>query len=169
MTNKFRSPVNNVRFLKQLFFEMTLADKPYVLYTLKDVDHEGYPSLYRLYMETDDPTEYEFANTYLDGWEHWEMLCATEWFKPYVTRWRKELDLRMKSKALKALKAEKDNLDSRTRITVNKYLLERGWEPKENPKNSKTKASQEEVLQHVASMEKKELDEAAERIGLRMN
>lgn len=164
MTNKFRHPTNNIRFLKQLFFETTLADKEWVLYTLKDVDHNGYPSLYRLYMEADDVTEYVFANTYLDGWEHWQMLCECAWFKPYVARWRQELDLRMKARALAAIRSEARS-GSRNAFAANKYLMERGWEPKD----AKKLKDQQELIKAEAdkiSQEKDDLASAAERIGL---
>lgn len=164
MSNKFRHPTNNIRFLKQLFFETTLADKEWVLYTLKDVDHNGYPSLYRLYMEADDVTEYVFANTYLDGWEHWQMLCECAWFKPYVARWRQELDLRMKARALAAIRSEARS-GSRNAFAANKYLMERGWEPKD----AKKLKDQQELIKAEAdkiSQEKDDLASAAERIGL---
>jgi hypothetical protein len=128
--NKFRNSVTNNRYLNGLFFEQTGADKSTVMYTLKDTDHSGYPSLYRLYMETDDPTEWEFSQRYLDGWEHWEMLTRCAWFKPFIERWRKELELRMKSKSLAKIKAEAKT-GSKESFMANKYLLEKGWEPKE--------------------------------------
>ena len=102
MTNKFRNS-SNTRYLQGLFFEQTSADKTTVLYTLKNEDHEGYPSLYRLYMTVADPTEYRFANEWLDGWEHWEGLCNCSWFKGYVSRWRRELELKIKSEALASI------------------------------------------------------------------
>jgi hypothetical protein len=122
-----------VRYLKGLFFEETLADKSTVIYTLKDRDHEGYPSLYRLYMETNDPTEWRFATKYLDGWDHWERLCESPWFKPYIERWRRELQLRVASESLSRIMAE-SKTNSRDSFTANRYLLERGWEPKDSKK-----------------------------------
>ena len=97
------------RFLRELFFETTTSDKSNVLYTLKDEDHTyngiTYPSLYKLYMASEDPTEYDFFTQYLDGLEHWERLCASPWFKEYVARWRREHELRLKSRALKRVMA----------------------------------------------------------------
>ena len=122
-----------VRYLKGLFFEETLADKSTVIYTLKDRDHEGFPSLYRLYMETNDPTEWRFAMKYLDGWDHWERLCESPWFKPYIERWRRELQLRVASESLARIMAE-SKTNSRDSFTANRYLLERGWEPKDSKK-----------------------------------
>ena len=122
--NKFRTD-NNIRYLKALFFETTDADKSTVVYTLKDREHMGYPSLYQLYMETNDPTEYTFATQYLDGWEHWEMLSSCSWFKPYVERWRRELELKVRSEAL--LKIRESAKEGKDSFAANKFLLEKGW------------------------------------------
>lgn len=128
-TNQFRIWTGQ-RLLKGLFYETTLSDKSSVVYTLKDRDHEGYPSLYRLYMETDDPTEYNFAISHLDSWDHWETLCQCTWFKPYVSRWRKELEVRAKAKALMAIKALADNPDTKESYQANKFLINGGWKEK---------------------------------------
>ena len=116
--------------LRGLFYEETGADKASVVYTLKDQDHEGYPSLYRLYMETGDPTEWKFATQHLNGWKHWERLCDADWFKSYIDRWRRELQLRIASDSLARIMAEAKTT-SRDSFTANRYLLERGWVPKD--------------------------------------
>lgn len=162
-TNKFK--VNNIRLLKAMFFEQAYGpDKSTVIYTLKDQDHQGYPSLYRLYMETNDPTEWKFATTYLDSWEHWEMLCQCTWFKPYLNRWRKELELRMKSHALARIMAEAKTT-SKESFTANKYILEKGWEPK--LMNTKGRPSKEQIAQAAndIAISNKQLEEDFERIS----
>jgi hypothetical protein len=130
-----------VRLLRGLFYETTLANKSTVVYTLKDEDHEGYPSLRRLYFSVDDPTEYEFAVTFLDGVDHWEQLQNASWFKPYLTMWRKEKELKFKSGLLaKVIKDSRSQTTSSMAST--RYLLEKGWDrPKENnTKGRPTKA-----------------------------
>lgn len=130
--NRFRA-ANNQRLTKSLFFEES-EDKSLVVYTLKDSDHTVgdvvYPSLYRLYMESDDLTEYSFAVAHLDGWEHWQMLCNCTWFKPFHERWKKELEVRTLSKSLARLRAEAAS-SSKNSYLANKFLVERGWLPKE--------------------------------------
>ncbi len=130
------------RKLRGLFYETTLADKAGVVYTLKDRDHEGYPSLYRLYMEADDPTEYTFAVANLDSWDHWEMLCKCSWFKPYVTRWRRELEVRAKAKALLAIKAVAAS-ETKEAYQANKFLVSGGW--KDQDKRGAGRPSKDEV------------------------
>lgn len=131
----FRADNGNY-YLKGLFFEETSSDKSSVIYTLKDSDHLGYPSLYRLYMEANDPTEYRFATQHLEGWEHWDKLSQCTWFQPFVTRWRKELQLRLASNALARIIAE-SKATSRDSFTANRYLLERGWMPKDSSKGGR--------------------------------
>ncbi len=140
--NRFRSPVNNNFLLRNLFFEMQGADKELVAYTLKDHDHEGYPSFYLLYMEIDDPTEWEVSQKLVDGWEHWELLTNCTWFKPYIERWRKELELRYKSKALQKIRSEAKT-GTKDALAANKYLLEKGWEAKE--RSGRGRPSKDEV------------------------
>ena len=95
-------------------------------------------------MELDDPTEWEVGQQLVDGWEHWEMLCACSWFKPYVERWRRELELRMKSKALARVKAEA-RTNSKESFMANRYLIEKGWEPKDGQKAGRGRPSKEEI------------------------
>lgn len=134
--NKFKSSIGS-RFLKGLFYETTGAEKSSVLYTLKDEDHLNFPSLYRHYMEMEDLTEWEFANTYLDGWEHWQMLCECSWFQPYVTRWRKELELKIRAATLRSIRETAANSDHKLSFAANKWLTEGGWKEKEGTTTSK--------------------------------
>lgn len=135
------------RYTKQLFLEMSYGipeDQKVCLYTLKDRDHEGYKSLYLLFMACDDPTEWSFATQYLDGWAHWEQLCECSWFKPYVARWRKEKELRDRSLALKKIKEVAADPDHRSYYESNKYLLNSPWSPKDG-KHGRGRPSKEEI------------------------
>lgn len=168
MNPKFRNATNS-RYLKGLFYEMTPMDKSSVSYTLKDWDHtvDGivYPSLYRLYLEAEDLTEYDFANAHLDGWEHWEMLCACTWFKPYVARWRKELMLKLKARALNRLKAEAAS-SSKNAFLANKFLIEKGFVESEG-KSTKGRPSTDQIksaAQEIAAEERR-VAEDAERLS----
>lgn len=155
MASKFRN-ASNARYLRSLFYENGTEDKSVVLYTLKDEDYLGYPSLYRLYMETADPTEYEFATQYLDGWEHWKMMTQCTWFIPFVARWREELDLKIKSKSLRVVQKEADDSKSKNSFAANKMLIERAWE-KSGPKVRKVgRPTTEEVTGEL----KRRTDEA---------
>lgn len=131
------------------------------VYTLKDDDYKGYPSLYRLYMDMEDPTEWVFATTYLASWEHWERLCECEWFKPIVARWRKEMALKVKARALNRIRQESENPDSRNYYNANRFLVDKGWLDKEVP-GPKGRPKKQEIRDAFH----KEVEEDRKRLGL---
>jgi len=128
---------NGVRYTKGLFFE-TSIDNYSAVYTLKNEDHLHYLSLYKLYMAAEDPTEYLFAMEYLDGWEHWQAISRTNWFRPYVTRWRQELDLKLRAEALQRIKAESKS-SSKNALAASRFLLEKGWNTEGSPRGRPSK------------------------------
>lgn len=130
--------------LRGMFYERVGADKTGVLYTLKDKDHQGFPSLKRLYLETADLTEYKFAKKYMASVEHWDALCECIWFEPEIKLWRKELFLKIQSEALANIITESKR-DGASKLQANKYLLERGWEPKTPTTNKRGRPSKEAI------------------------
>jgi len=161
---KFRNN-QGVYFTKGLFYEQCLGDKSSVVYTLKDQDHEGFDSLYRLYMETEDLMEWDFANAYLGGWGHWKQLCQCSWFKPYIRRWREELELKVRASALRRIKAEAKT-NSKNAYTANKFLVDGAWKTKEENKNTKGRPSKDQINKAANEMARNqnEIDEDLERI-----
>lgn len=139
-----------VLLTKVLFWENCIGmDKSYVLYTLKNEDflaNNGvtYPSLYRLYMELEDETEWEFANKYLDSYEHWERIVSAPWFKEYIERWRKELELKLRNRHLKNIKDMAEE-GGREGFQANKYLLDKAYLDK--PKAKRGRPSKKEIAQ----------------------
>jgi hypothetical protein len=104
-------------------------------------------------MELADPLEFRFANTYLDGYEHWTMLCNCTWFKPIVARWRNELELKIRSEAL--LRLEQDAVSgSRSSAQSNRFLLDRGWVLEKNTKGRPSKAEIKKEAQKAAQLQK---------------
>jgi len=95
------------------------------IYNLKNEDTKV-PSLYKLYMDCEDLTEWEFAQAHLDSFEHWEMICDCNWFKPIVERWRRELALKLKAKALRRLMIEAES-DTKNSFQANRFIIEKGW------------------------------------------
>jgi hypothetical protein len=124
--NNFKNSMGRP-LMKALFYEMVPGQPETCVYTLKDEDHVvgdiTYPSLYRLYMEMEDIVEWEFAHKYLSGWAHWETLCESPFFKPYIKRWRKELELMLKTRFLKDIELESKS-SSKNAYYASKYLVE---------------------------------------------
>ncbi len=161
--SKFRN-ASNQRLIKQLFFEQCYGkDEKLAVYTLKDVDHEGYLSLYRLYMELGDLKEYSFAETYLDGFEHWEMICRTSWFKPYLERWRKELLLKVQAEALNRIREVARTPEHKSSYEANKFLLGASWASAGHSKGRPSKDQVKAEAERIAIADKQIADDA-ERI-----
>lgn len=169
ITSKFRSPSGKL-LLGGLFVENSRGQTSPPLYTLstrdKTKDGQTYPSLYRLYIEFGDPIEYDFAQAYFENWAHWDRLQSSDWFKPYIEFWRRELDTKIKAKALLAVRAEAES-GSRNSFAASKYLLERGWETKETKSKSLlNKENVEKIKQEAAKMtiENKRVQDDLERL-----
>lgn len=163
---------NNIRLTRALFYEVAGEDKSGVIYTLKDRDHivDGnvLPSLYRLYMEMEDLTEYEFANKYLDGWEHWKMIDDAYWMKDIVKRWREELYLKIAARALNGIKTI-SRTNTRDAMAAQRYLIEKGWIPKDE-KEKRGRPSKEDIKKEAQRqvLNDRQLKEDMDRIGLRV-
>jgi hypothetical protein len=150
---------NGQPYLRRLFLETsyTINDKSNIPYTLRDTDHpDGYKSLYRLYMDHEDPTEFSFAETYLDGYAHWARLCECLWFKEYVERWRSELDLKLKSRAIKTVIDTAADNYSKSQFEAVKILLNPPWREKQVAKNGRGRPTKAEVQGELKSMAEEE-------------
>lgn len=122
---------SGVWFTHSLFLETNNYRTENAVFTLKDEDfeYEGkvYPSLKRLYLEIEDPTEYEFATTCLGGWEHWVKMQGHNLLKEeHFDKWREELEIRFRSRAVKEmLRASQGEKPSFQAI---KWLADAGWD-----------------------------------------
>lgn len=160
---KFRDSRNRL-YTKALFVE--LADSPeHAIYTLshQDREREGlhYDSLYRLYMEMSDPTEYIFAQRYFDGWVHWQMIANVSWFKDEVSEWRKELEIKIRAEALLAI-IDKSKSSDRDALTAARYVLDGNWKH-QNTKGRPTKQQINDAARDLAE-DQNRLNEDFERI-----
>ena len=159
---------NGMRRLKGLFIEkcITPEEKKTALYTLKDNPHKGLPSLFRLYMEEYDPSEYNFAVKNLEDHKHWLLLCETAWFKPYVERWRYELDLSIQANAVAKLIKESQK-DTREALSAAKFLIEKRLLLIDKPSN-KGRPSKEEIAKNAnrIAQDNHDLNDHMLRLGL---
>lgn len=122
---------------QSLFLEVGYSE--FAIYTLKEFDHEYngkvYPSLKQLFLKTEDPTEYEFANKYLIGWQHWKRLNENKLLAKHFEEWREELELRLRSQAVRDMQnlcaSESGN------YSAAKFLADRGWEKRAAGRPSK--------------------------------
>ena len=122
-----------------------------------------YEDLHELYMECGDPTEYEFAISAWGSWEHHERMVELDWFMEYLNTWRAELQVKMKSQAIKALMEVAVGSGNRG-ITAAKYIASYGWEKKAG---RPSKADQEKAKRTKAGIDEETQDDA-KRLGLHL-
>ena len=130
---------------QSLFLEIGYSD--FAVFTLKDQDYEYngkvYPSLKKLYLEKEDPTEYEFATEYLLGWRQWIRLCENKQIVKHIDEWRAELEYKLRSKAVKMMltSAHTGNYQAA------KWFADRGWANKGAGRPSKADVEHEKQVQ----------------------
>ena len=148
---------SGARLTRGLFYEC-YEDSSQAVYTLKTRDHpvgdKIYLSLYLLYMAEEDPTEFVFAEKYLVDHEHWLMISTGVWFKPHLEKWRRELDLKIKSQALKRI-INTAKLGGRDALQANRYLIEKGWENKQTT-YSRGRPSKDEIKKEARRLSEEE-------------
>lgn len=156
--NKFKDVMGRWR-TESLFVERCRVadDYPPMFTLLKDKHTPELPALEVLYMSCDDPTEYEFATTYLGGWAHWQVLAGITWMKPYVARWREEMEVKVRAKGVKSQikAAEKGNANAA------KWVAEKGWVKRKAGAPSKEEVARE---RKVAAGIEADIDEYHNRL-----
>lgn len=157
--NKFKNPIG-VHLLKPIFYELDEEGRPNAIYTLKDYDSEFegkiYPSLRRLYVEAEDPTEYNFSCLYLDGWSHWKKLSSASFFQSYLSEWREELEVRLRAKGLVGIR-QVASVPGKEAFQAQKYLAGAGWKLSDE-KASVGRPTKEKVLVEAEKLFKEKTD-----------
>lgn len=129
---------------QSLFLETQYS--PYAIYTLKDMDYEYngkmFPSIKRLYLETADPTEYEFATKYLLGIKHWFRICDNKLMSDHVEEWRFELEMKLRSQGVRQI----INAASKGTQSAAKYLADKGWTERTAGRPSKEEIEREKNI-----------------------
>jgi len=153
-----------VRLTYALFFELATTADAEPSFTTKQYDYamngKFYPSLRRIYMECEDPTEHVFVETVFDGdWGHWEKILKNDVIRTALEydKWPGELRQRLRSKGMQAMiKAAKTGNANAAR-----WLAEGGWETK---RGRPTDAERKRKLREDAELAK-EFQSDLERIG----
>lgn len=137
---------------QSLFLEIGYTDYSY--YTLKEEDYtykgKVYPSLKKLYLQHEDPTEYDFANRFLLNWKHWQKICGNRQLLKYIEEWREELELKLRSQAVRDMIDQSVDKGS---FQASKWLADRGWDKKAAGRPSKTEAKKEQRIKDQISAE----------------
>jgi len=143
--------INGRPLTQSLFLEIGYSD--YAVYTLKENNHtwndKYYPSMKLLYLETADPTEYEFANKYLLNWSQWKRLLDNKVTRAHINEWREELEVKLRCQGVKyALTSAK--LGS---FQAAKWIADRGWDSRGAGRPSKAEVEREKQFQATIDKE----------------
>jgi hypothetical protein len=130
---------------QSLFLELGYGDE--AVYTLRDDDYvykdRTLPSLKRLYLETEDPTEYVFAKNHLLGWKHWQRMCENKVIRKHIDEWREELEVKLRSQAiLDAIQEARKG-----HFQAAKWVADRGWSTRGAGRPSKADVEHEKKVQ----------------------
>lgn len=124
------------RLITQGLFIDFKYDETFAQYTLDDWDKEykgkTYPSLKKLFIQFGDVIEYDFANEYLLGWNHWQRICANKLLAEHIEVWREELTLSLMAEGVRNIAQQAE-----TSFQASKFLADRGWEVKKAGRPSK--------------------------------
>lgn len=125
----FRGPTNK-RYTRVLFYEQWIqlveedrADRE-PLFSLHQ-DRPGLVNLRKVYVELGDPTGYALATRYLENYDHWLLLMKCSWFKAAKEAWDVELDAKLKSEGMSAIRAISDGIEgvqASVQLSAAKYL-----------------------------------------------
>ena len=89
-----------------LIAELIPPTSPYdPLFTIKEEDEGDLASLRRLFLEIADPTEYRFAKEVFKSWKAWDALRKSPVFKPYLDEWKEELEIKLMSESIFAIRS----------------------------------------------------------------
>jgi hypothetical protein len=136
------------RPLTQSLFLEVGYNTEYAVYTQKDNDYEYkgklYPSLKKLYLEHEDPTEYDFATTYLLGWQHWQRIVRNKVFSKMVEEWREELELKLRSQAVREIL---DQSQTDKGFQAAKWIADKGWDKRSAGRPSNADIERETKIQ----------------------
>lgn len=156
------------RFLTNaMFFESRIKGNGLEpTFTFKEQDHEyqgvTYISMRRIYMEMEDPTEYDFAMETLGSWDHWLKLCNSPAIREHIDKWRDELETKLRARAVKAM-IETATTAGAKGTTAAKWLATAGWkEGKGRPSKARVRGELKKAAQVVSIV-----DADAARLGLK--
>jgi hypothetical protein len=140
---------NNAPKTKTLFYELSKGKLyNYPIFTLdnyfdlcysatENTPEQYFWSLRRLYLEAEDPHEYDFASVVFGCWDHWTKLTRSSFFTPYVEAWREELSIKLASKGVKSLLYKATGGD----VVASKFLASKEWHKIHSKIETKAKTS----------------------------
>lgn len=89
----------------------------------KDIpERHPVPSLRQIYLQYNDPTEYQFSIDVFKSTYHWKHLQRLKWFKPYLEEWRATLGEKLRGTGIRALVDIATGSDPKLALNAAKWL-----------------------------------------------
>ena len=125
--NKFKG--NGTKWLTEGLFLETSVSGEFALYTLqpwdKKQDGKHYLSIHKAFVEMCDPSEWQFANKYFDGYQHWLRVKEQKFFVPVYQAMLEEMQAKIQYTAIaKMLDAVYEGEASQATLA---YLANKGY------------------------------------------
>lgn len=144
-----------------LFLETTQGEDEYCLYTLQPWDRKKngkfYPSLHKLFVEMGDVSEWNFANHYFDGYQHWLLIKSKPWFKEYYAKMVEELNAKIQHMAVEEMMGQvREGKASQATLQylANKGYIEKAAVGKPKRKKPEDKAKLYDIKSDLARIKK---------------
>lgn len=159
-------PTTNQPMTNQLFFE-NYSDNDKAIFTLKDKDFADpkgklHVSLKRLYLDSNDPTEYTFAINVFGSWKLWNKVRECKLVRDNIKDWKEELEIKMRSQAqLKIVEISQSKANSA--LQAAKYVDQEVFK-----RHMRGRPTKEEVQGHLKKEANisKQVKEDMDRLGL---
>jgi len=120
------------RWITSGLFKETAQSKDYILWTIAEARS--------LYVETGDPTGYDFAVNHVGGWKHWLALKESPALSHHISQWEEELEAKVRSASLKNIIKLSEGDKG---YQASKFLTDGGWKPKEIGRPTREKIERE--------------------------
>lgn len=122
-------------------------------------------SIYQLYLEYDDPSEYSFATGTFgpDGWSHWLKIRKCSFFKEVYDKMKAALRAKLESEALQSVRQVARTTTGTQALQAAKWLHD-----SVQPKSTKGRPSKEQVQQEARKLAQENKDAVTDsaRIGI---
>lgn len=150
----FRHPVNNVRYTRLLFWEQQQLlpnDQKKIdpLFTLH-INKPGLINFRQRYVALGDPTGYKISQQLLEDYSHWQLLMKCPWFREAKEIWDAELDAKLASEGLDAIKTYADGVEgvsAAVQLQAARYLADKAYKAssKADSASKRGRPSKEEI------------------------
>jgi hypothetical protein len=120
-----------------------------------------YLSLYRLFMDIGDPSEYQFANAVFEDWEQWNRICKNKVLSSQlrIPAWRAELEVKIRSLGI----TENIQAAREGNVQSAKWLAEKKWSNRTAGRPNKQEVAKEMSIEKAIQSE---TDDELSRLGI---